>query len=754
MIYYDEPCDAKDIQFYLYSATRSSVSISVLDPFKPSIPYEFDPNVPTKIVVHGYGGLSLDFATKNVTEAYREIGYNVIVVDWSRIAAVPCYPAAFLNTWHVGQCTAILTVSLSKMGISPDRIHIIGFSLGAHVASFASNHLQKTLGVPYSRITGLDPALPFFATTNNEWKLDASDAPFVDVLHTNAGSFGKLEAIGHVDFYINGGSLQPNCTKNSYPPLCSHMMAGAYFASTIRGRKHYGFECPSIFHYTLGLCEANKAKVLMGEHVNKKSRGSYFVDISAKLTRCLTKYPYSRCILNQAHRRWQSQYLHTHLSFFCCRRYHGVSTNSTEKKIVYILYSFKRDQREIMFIYGLLVIFAAVQAHQQPPLTLVPYAPENGQDDYHIIFPPIRQERQDTLSFGSCVVALNRECPHSDVQYFLYTREHPDNPEPIRIGAEEGSSNISSTSFNLSRPIKIVVHGYNSDMYINGLVEIKNQYLINDAFNVFAVDWSPIAQGPCYPAAVWNSRFAGRCTSLLVKRLRDLGASDIHVIGFSLGAHVAAFMANHLKPYKVPRITGLDPALPGFTTIDNLAKLDASDADFVDVLHTNVFVQGKVERCGHVDFYMNGGIVQPGCWADNRFFACNHHRAPFYFAESINSPLGFYGWPCVDYLSYVVGRCPPQEPQTLMGEYIDKAINGMYLVITDSVSPFAVGKFNGPTIDILLKHYEGNRLSDFERYKQELDNCDDNGNDNIVKNINRQPPPPFIGDEAYDHIII
>lgn len=62
-------------------------------------------------------------------------------------------------------------------------------------------------------VIGLDPALPFFATFKDEWKLDPSDAVFVDVIHTSAGVFGKIEALGHVDFYVNGGTLQPSCNN-------------------------------------------------------------------------------------------------------------------------------------------------------------------------------------------------------------------------------------------------------------------------------------------------------------------------------------------------------------------------------------------------------------------------------------------------------------------------------------------------------------------------------------------------------------
>lgn len=75
------------------------------------------------------------------------------------------------------------------------------------------------------------------------------------------------------------------------------------------------------------------------------------------------------------------------------------------------------------------------------------------------------------------------------------------------------------------------------------------------------------------------------------------------------------YAAVKVRPFKLRRISGLDPAMPLFITAGVEDKLDPSDAHFVDVIHTNALVQGKIERCGHVDFYMNGGIMQPGCWA-------------------------------------------------------------------------------------------------------------------------------------------
>jgi pancreatic lipase-related protein 2 len=75
---------------------------------------------------------------------------------------------------------------------------------------------------------------------------------------------------------------------------------------------------------------------------------------------------------------------------------------------------------------------------------------------------------------------------------------------------------------------------------------------------MFYVDWFNLSSSLCYPAVVHNIKHVGACTAQLVNRIRDAGSQDIHVIGFSLGAQVANYIANSLKPdYLLPRITGV-----------------------------------------------------------------------------------------------------------------------------------------------------------------------------------------------------
>lgn len=96
----------------------------------------------------------------------------------------------------------------------PDKLHLIGYSIGAHIAGLTANYVTKgKLG----RITGLDPTIIFsMGTTGNRSRdLDFTDAHFVDVIHTAAGVLGQWGPSGHADFYVNGGTSQPGCASSS-----------------------------------------------------------------------------------------------------------------------------------------------------------------------------------------------------------------------------------------------------------------------------------------------------------------------------------------------------------------------------------------------------------------------------------------------------------------------------------------------------------------------------------------------------------
>lgn len=294
---------------------------------------------------------------------------------------------------------------------------------------------------------------------------------------------------------------------------------------------------------------------------------------------------------------------------------------------------------------------------------------------------------------------LNKFCTDNEVTYYLYTRKNINMGQKICVN--NTYSNLNETYFDSQQPIKIIIHGYNSDMHLDSLIDIRNEYLDNNNYNVIAVDWHRLAAPPYYPNAVYHVSYVGKCLAQLIKHLRDINkCQDIHIIGFSLGAHVPAFAANILKPYKVARITGLDPAMPFFITVSKDKKLDSSDAEFVDVLHTNAFVQGQFAMSGHIDFYMNGGIYQPGCWTHDNPFTCNHHRAIEYYAESINSKSGFWGWPCTGMLGYLLDLCPPRFPAIRAGDHVDKHYKGFYLVKTKAEKPFADGLLPFNTVDV------------------------------------------------------
>lgn len=116
----------------------------------------------------------------------------------------------------------------------------------------------------------------------------------------------------------------------------------------------------------------------------------------------------------------------------------------------------------------------------------------------------------------------------------------------------------------------------------------------------------------------------------------------LHCIGHSLGAHVCGQAGR--KSQIFDRVTGLDPAGPGFENCTDHLNVDKDSALCVDNIHTdgtreghwNPVVQhfGTLEAWGDIDFYPNGGGGQPGC-IDNDVPPCSHHRAILLFIYTI-----------------------------------------------------------------------------------------------------------------------
>lgn len=89
--------------------------------------------------------------------------------------------------------------------------------------------------------------------------------------------------------------------------------------------------------------------------------------------------------------------------------------------------------------------------------------------------------------------------------------------------------------------------------------------------------------------------------------------------GHSLGSQLASFIGKsmfELTGNKIGRITALDPAGPAWSNEDmhpQKERLCPDDANFVDVIHTDIYYSGFTAPIGHVDFYPNDGKHQPGC---------------------------------------------------------------------------------------------------------------------------------------------
>ncbi|XP_051156085.1 inactive pancreatic lipase-related protein 1-like isoform X2 [Leptopilina boulardi] len=281
--------------------------------------------------------------------------------------------------------------------------------------------------------------------------------------------------------------------------------------------------------------------------------------------------------------------------------------------------------------------------------------------------------------------------PNSAVSYILYTRSNPEKGTPLFLNNMDA---LKNSNFSPSKKTKFITHGWKSSALSASQVDMKNAYLEYGDYNVFLVDWQPLAASTFYLGPMRNTEQVGQNAGQFIDFLiseTGLSPRDIHFIGHSLGAHVAGNAGSAIKFGRISRVTGLDPALPGFHIFaTEKERLDPSDANFVDVIHSCGGVLGFLQPLGHIDFYPNAGTaVQPGCCCIPELLeACSHGRSYSYFTESINEKSGLVATQCDTWDAYVNKHCESKS-SVLMGEHVDKSATGSYFLKTRSEPPFA-----------------------------------------------------------------
>ncbi|XP_075213817.1 inactive pancreatic lipase-related protein 1-like [Lycorma delicatula] len=280
---------------------------------------------------------------------------------------------------------------------------------------------------------------------------------------------------------------------------------------------------------------------------------------------------------------------------------------------------------------------------------------------------------------------------------------------------------LKATDFNDDHWTVFLTHGFYSDAGNHSWIrDLEEAILMKSDANVITCDWSKGSRQMNYIQVAANTRVVGaeiaRIINYLLKN-KLATKNKIHMIGQSLGAHVMSYAAANIT--SIARLTGLDPAQPGFEKAHPSTCLDPTDAQFVDVIHTNAkpFLSnlglGIMQPVGHIDFYVNGGGFQPGCYDSLRkylaqyanlmdilaapftviadYLACSHRRAYQYYTESLRYTCSFWA------RKWKISQAPPTQysctPKMCqeMGKFTGLLPGrGSFYIHTNPTSPFCI----------------------------------------------------------------
>ncbi|XP_053680254.1 phospholipase A1-like [Anopheles nili] len=281
--------------------------------------------------------------------------------------------------------------------------------------------------------------------------------------------------------------------------------------------------------------------------------------------------------------------------------------------------------------------------------------------------------------------------PSANISFHLFTRLNPTISQRIVPTVES----LNGSFFNGSRPTRVIVHGFCNCQHSDFCQNVKDALLYANDVNILTIDWSDTAGLLDY--LLLRLRLDQVATSLagfvdFLHNTTQLDLGDLHLVGHSLGAHLAGLTGKRVTTGRIGAILGLDPAGPLFSSANPGTRLASTDAEYVEVIHTNGGTLGMYDPIGTADFYPNGGKHQPGCLPWIFGMSCSHGRAWELYAESAYTPVGFKAALCGSVQQMEGSMCRNDLPKVDMGgEPVNKTKSGVFVLSTNSRFPYAKG---------------------------------------------------------------
>ncbi|XP_037903872.1 lipase member H-B-like isoform X2 [Hermetia illucens] len=262
----------------------------------------------------------------------------------------------------------------------------------------------------------------------------------------------------------------------------------------------------------------------------------------------------------------------------------------------------------------------------------------------------------------------------------------------------------------------LYIHGFLVDTRASYNKVVINAYQSRQDHNVIALDWSVGPKPSYFNDSIPHMEKTGTLVAevLMQMSVAGLDLDKLHIVGHSLGAQMAGLIGRIIKQSMhgklvIKRISGLDPAYPGFYG-EEIQGLSSADAEFVDIIHTDGGFLGVPGSIGTADFFPNGGNApQPGCWKTPVIVhVCSHARAWFLWAESVanKNPQKFLAVRAKSWDDFKINKIEETNSNFIMGINCPPGISGEFYLQTNSKAPFARGEDGTRYIPSIFKEDE------------------------------------------------